>query len=145
MAKPSSKHTCTCVVQLYMYIHVCICVYMYMYVQDCLKHTPLQYVQCTCMYTYILHCFISLHSKGEERFYGIACECDNTVCPRGIDNEICSGSMRGECTCEGCQCARESVTGEFYMRSDCSCTPNNATCFDPQNITVSTVLIHTCA
>jgi protocadherin alpha len=80
-------------------------------------------------------CECNTDSNGEERFYGIACECDNSVCARGIGNEICSGRDRGECTCDGCQCQREPVTGQFYMRSDCSCTPNNATCFDTSNST----------
>ena len=75
--------------------------------------------------------------QGEERFYGIACECDNTVCELGIGNEICSGPSRGECTCDGCRCLPESVTGMPYTRSDCSCTPNVQTCIDPTNATVS--------
>ena len=34
------------------------------------------------------------------------------------------------------------MTGQFYMRSDCSCTPNNATCFDTSNSTVSYIHVH---
>jgi protocadherin alpha len=73
--------------------------------------------------------------NGEERFYGPQCECDNTVCERGTGNEICSGPSQGECTCEGCLCLPEPVTGMSYMLSDCSCTPNRETCFDPMNTT----------
>jgi hypothetical protein len=75
-------------------------------------------------------------SNGDERFYGPACECDNTVCERGgTGNEICSGPSNGECTCDGCRCLPEPFTGLPYTMSDCSCTPNVQTCIDPANAT----------
>ena len=75
--------------------------------------------------------------KGDNRFYGAACECDSTICEQGIGGEICSGPSRGECTCDGCRCLPEAVTGELYTFDDCSCTPNTQTCVDPANTTVS--------
>ena len=82
-------------------------------------------------------CHVSLPlSQGQPLYYGTACECDDSRCPR-TNGEICSN--RGQCTCDGCDCNIEPNTQQRYFGQGCECTPNT-NCIDPQNRTVSSII-----
>lgn len=68
--------------------------------------------------------------EGEE-ISGDFCECSNRNCPT-YNEEICGGSERGECACEGgrvskCKC-KVGYTGQ-----SCECPTSTDSCISPQN------------
>lgn len=58
-----------------------------------------------------------------ETFFGDGCECDNISCERDNNGNICGGSGRGNCGCNGtCTCINR------WSGSACDCTPDQDNC-----------------
>ncbi|XP_071812083.1 integrin beta-1-B-like [Apostichopus japonicus] len=65
-----------------------------------------------------------------ENFYGSYCECSNKSCPI-YNGEVCGGTDRGECKCDGGRVSRCSCK-PGYSGHSCDCLTSDDTCISPQ-------------